>query len=149
MTYEDAVRRLANHANEPFDGLASEEESYVFTLWRMSKDKLPLDFVSKANDVIECLEVVNVRLNGCVPSEVPASAGSPMDRALEGIINSLILRGVEHALSWQQEKLFGEEIARQALLCSWKIGKAWEAILAGDIDNLKNYLNNELLVRAW
>lgn len=148
MTYDEAVRRLANHANQPADGTTSEE-SYVFTLWRMSKIRSPLDFAAQARDVIACLEVVNLKANGRVPSETVTPVNSTLGRELESIINSLVLAGVEHALSWQSKNLFGAETVRQALLCSWQIGKAWEAILAGDIDCLEEHLNNELFVREW
>jgi hypothetical protein len=68
MDYEIAKDRLWNHANLPETGLPIEE-SLVGCLFLANKGHRELSFQRDTEDVLDCLKIVNLEMNGPNPNE--------------------------------------------------------------------------------
>lgn len=134
MNYDEACRRLRNHANLPNSG--PDDESLGFALWRASRGQPQTEFVALFEDVIECLECVNLALNGETPSETPnARKRSDIDRWLCYSISCLFdiqLKGLQSMATDYHELVLS--MARNLSI-------AWSCVLAGDVDEISTQLD--------
>lgn len=135
MNYEEALKRLANHANMPSSDEYSPSESLVYRLWESERTGTTPQIAEAYSDVITCLEVVNKHLNGAQPS---ASSELPMllDSSLVYTLAVLLHSGWEYYVRWNRDQRYGPELLRDLALTCWAISCAWCGVLAGDIDSL-------------
>ncbi|GIW99637.1 MAG: hypothetical protein KatS3mg111_2970 [Pirellulaceae bacterium] len=138
MDYSEACRRLQNHANLPNSG--PEHESLGLALWRISRgEPPPPNLAALFDDVIECLEIVNVALNGRIPSETPnAMKKDQIDRWLCYSVSCLFDLFIEAVNS---QKADGRRDVIFGMMRDLSI--AWNCVLAGDIDRIATYLDIE------
>lgn len=137
MDYDQALKKLVNHANLPNE--LSEEESLGYALWQIQRTGQPSNITELSEDVIECLEVANVCINGSVPSETfrQAEIDSQLAYSVACIITSAITALAICSERGQYDPSFIEELR----IVGWKIAVAWECVLAGDIDSLRKEIN--------
>lgn len=150
MNYETACERLLNHGNLPH-GLsqAPDEESLLFVLWNAHKSKVaPDNLAAMAKDIVRCLEVVNKRWNGAVPSETFDSV-KEIERCLVSAISQIIHECWQYFREWEETELFEPEFLRQLSLTAWTISCAWNAVLAGDIDDIAKNVEAEKMARNF
>ena len=131
MKYDDACERLLNHANLPNSG--TEVDSLGFALWQVSEgddscNKIDMLF----NDVINCLVVVNIEVNGDPPSSVPNPKKGSVDRWVSYSFTCLLELVVEAIRST------GDTPKRESLLAMLAdLVLGWNCVLAGDIDDIR------------
>jgi hypothetical protein len=143
MTYDDAVRRLQNHANWPrCEG--PEDKSLLTLTYRFVEGAADSDALQIAyDDAVECLEVANLHLNGSTPSEaVRDSKADLLDREL-----CLILGVLVHALLSAGRATHDDDVSKILLVYAWRISNAWLAVLFGDIDDLRRHIALEEQVK--
>jgi hypothetical protein len=80
MDHDVAFGRLWNHANMPGTtcGNFSAEESFLQNLYKSTDTKTPFIIAPYVNDIITCLERINVHVNGSLPSN-NSTKRSPID----------------------------------------------------------------------
>ena len=139
MDYSEAIKRIANHANKPMDDDIAPEESLVFNLWQANRDKIFPSIDKLVRDILNCLEIVNLYLNGSNPSST--SNKKIPDFELVMSISLIITAIQEYELIWQKRLLFEENELKIIRLALWKISQAWCAVLHGDIDSIENELH--------
>lgn len=116
---------------------ASDGVSMANALWKLSDN--PADLHAATLDLIETLSILNIELNGPVPSESFIGC--------EAIPRNLVYALTE-ILSELRAKREQAELTSEAvvlMLAQWKVETAWLAVLAGDIDDLDEHLAEEAL----
>ena len=142
MDYQDAFDRLWNHANMPSPGLGPED-SFLHTAHHAdapgARDRLERLY----EDILSCFAAVNVALNGAVPSEQVRDSPSAVDRRLCYAVSGILSGGwSEYYDRWRvqtADREFLDEFAGMLV----RIGKAWDFVLAGDIDDIATETEQE------
>jgi hypothetical protein len=136
MTFEDARTRLWNHANLPGNQFP-ETQSLVWALWEAGRRKVAPDFGSFGDDILACLQAINARLNGPVPSaRIGPREDSTGIAELAYPIACIIEAGLESHRRWSREATFDQAIRDELLGLLHRVSYAWSQVLAGDIDHL-------------
>lgn len=118
-----AAQRLLWHA-----GLADGPEDARSSLDKClaSRDFSGPRLAGAMDDLIDTLQRLNIELNGDPPSESGPGAVS-------------VSRKVAYAVT-EITRALREEAQADA---AWKVDVAWNAILAGDIDDINSHINGE------
>lgn len=131
------LSRLRWHAGleESYEG---DQPSISASTWKANFSATSIGRAT--SDVVDLLEELNKDLNGSTPSEstdyaenIPRSLAYAMSEIL------LLLRDSRNDLPSQSN-----DLTRRSL---WTIETAWNAVLAGDIDNLREHLAYEEAAR--
>ncbi len=135
--YSQALLRLRNHSNLPNTGLP-ESESWCFTLYAIDRDKRSMLLNTLYKALIMDFQIINLSLNGPTPSgPVIDERANHVDRGLSYAVSGLLNGGWQYHVLWtRQQSLpveFLNELSRYLLL----LGSAWDSVLAGDIDNVR------------
>jgi hypothetical protein len=136
VNYDEALQRLRNHANLP--GSGPDNESLGLAVWYISRERPTLEVLARLfDDVVQCLECVNLALNGPVPSETPNSHKQlHVDRWLAYAVASLLdilIKSLNRDLGPQQYDII--------LSMTKSVSIAWTCVLAGDVDQLATHVN--------
>ena len=136
MTFEIASARLRNHANLPGEQFP-ETESFCWALWDADRMRVAPDLQSLFSDILACLETVNVRLNGPVPSARmgPREDSTPFERIAYSIA-LIIDEGLDYHRRWSREATFTQAFRDQLEELVHRVAFAWCQVLASDIDDL-------------
>lgn len=144
MDYAHAFERLRNHANIPdFGADLPESTSFLHLLSRAGRSKEPLDFTAAYDDMVQYFVTLNRALNTATPSEHIEGKAPYVDRNLAYCIALIMSEGFALYSRWVLDGLFSAAYLsdlQKALLC---IGFAWNAVLAGDIDDIHEHIQNE------
>ena len=135
MDYQEALTRLANHANMPEKG-ARPEDSFLYTAWQANQTKSPQDFRPLYDHILSCLGAVNLALNGPTPSESIQTKQSPVDAKLCYSISGILSGGWSDHFKWSQKRTFPQDFLDEFASLLVRIGIAWDLLLAGDMDNI-------------
>jgi hypothetical protein len=136
MDYETAKKRLWNHANLPENGLPIEE-SLVGSLWLAEKDRGELRFLSHTEDVLECLNAVNLAKNG--PDPAYRRGPSPNDCVVLDVayfVSGIISGCLDYHRTWTESRKFDAATLTSLEVAVHKIAVAWDQVLAGDVSDL-------------
>ncbi|PYL82721.1 MAG: hypothetical protein DMF23_11535 [Verrucomicrobia bacterium] len=135
MKYQNALDKLWNHANLPEKGL-KREDSFLFTAWQAEQTRLPQDFQRLYEDTLSCLAVINIHLNGAVPSETITETPRPIDSALCYSMSAILCGGWSDYFKWSQKGAFPKDFLDAYASMLVRIGIAWDLVLAGDMDSI-------------
>lgn len=145
MNFEHALARLRNHAN--MDARLPEAESFLFALWQSERQGQSPKLQPLFDDIIECLEVVNVAFNTKTPSETIAGKVESLPRPLVADVSVILSEGWAYHCRWTCNHRFDPDVLRDCATALAQIGIAWNAVLAGDIDNVREQIKTEF--SAW
>ncbi len=142
MEYHEARRRILYHANLEEPG-GEDWLSYLDALLQVEGKALIADVQQETDDLIDCLEVVNHHWNGAVPSVQTGTLNQLVEGEVAYAVANILSGGTEHLVLGLKElqglradfELFGEQL--------WCISSAWGAVLAGDIDSIADFLEEE------
>lgn len=148
MNFETARNKLSNHANLTFDLVnPPDEESLLFVLFNANKLKIaPTELLSIRQEIIECLEIINIKWNGAIPSNT-SDGDKEIERYLVNALSQIIHSCWEYFREWQENRLFEQEVLHQLSFTTWSISCAWNAVLAGDIDSIAQEVEFERMTR--
>jgi hypothetical protein len=134
MTYDDARVRLTSHSNLPGTNLA-ERDSFVWQLWNAEQTGLAPN-LDLWNDVVSCLEIVNQKWNGPIPSESrPQLQHRQIPADLVYAVSGIISAGLRYHRHWSRTGRFDSSVCASLEECTCKIAYAWDQVLAGDVDD--------------
>lgn len=138
MTYAEARLRLKNHANLPSE--LPIEDSISCSLYLGTKSGVLPAIEPLVVDVIECLKVINLHMNGPIPSESDKRIHErDCNGEITGIaysITCIISRGMELLRLWSRKNQFTAEVHETLAEAIHRIAYAWEEVLAGDMDDI-------------
>jgi hypothetical protein len=134
MDVNEATERLTNHANLPGTQL-SEDRSLVFALGQADRiGKAPLlgPFV---DDILVCLATLNEAFNGAVPSQQVSGKVEAVPRQVAYAMACILTSCIEFRRRWDRKFAKAELAALDG--AAETLAGAWEQMLAGDIDDLR------------
>jgi hypothetical protein len=137
VNYDEALARLWNHANLPEKSATpGPEESFLATAWKVQQTKTPRDFEQPYQDILKCLQAVNLSINGLVPSESIRPDPVPVDPTLCYCMSGILTTGWSHHCKWSQKEIFSKDFLDKFASILVRIGIAWDLVLAGDMDDI-------------
>ena len=149
MEYQRAIDCLVGHANLPIRtewGASDLANSFVYSLFKIDLNKsMACDLESYCNSILECLDVINAELNGTKPSE-NATPSRPVDRELVLAMSSILDAGWSYHLIWTKRGYFTQDTLDRLAQMLWTVSCAWNLVLHGDIDLLREYIIYEYAV---
>lgn len=138
MVEDQTLVRLSWHAGLQ-EGPLEDNLSIAACTWPGNGSEADLKYA--VQDFLRTLSTLNYELNGPVPSESVTKAESISRRLVYSVTESIrLLR------EYQEGKERGGDrcdLSRSI----WRTETAWSAVLAGDIDNLEQHLEEEEQVR--
>jgi hypothetical protein len=137
IDYMTALRRLENHANFPGsdDSLAP---SSIIAILRLAEQSGTLANIEQhAADVVQCLQVANLELNGEKPSESSSGMKSSVPLTLAYCVSGILSGSIAFHRRWAKKTLFPVEELESLEASVHMISYAWDQLLAGDIDDLQ------------
>jgi|HubBroStandDraft_6_1064221.scaffolds.fasta_scaffold970543_2 hypothetical protein len=144
MDYTQALQRLRNHANISGSDLP-ESESLLFVLWQAGRQAHIPETDSLFDDIFACLETVNHALNTKHPSETITGKAEALPRSLVADISVILSAGWSYYWRWSRTKQFSEAFCGEFAGMLVRLSIAWNAVLDGDIDDIRSHAQEEFL----
>jgi len=148
MDYSHALQRLSHHANAAGSTLP-EGESFLFALWQADRQSHAPDLRSLFEDILSCFEVVNHALNTQHPSDTIEGKSEALPRSLVADISSVLSGGWNYCWRWASSAQFTPTFRMEFAAMLVQIGIAWDAVLAGDIDDIRENTQTEFSARGY
>jgi hypothetical protein len=141
MISQETVSRLRWHAGFGASDAAAGMPSISECTWLIDCSEAQLDWALL--DVIGTLSRLNIEANGTSPSEPSMQKVEDFPRELIYSLSQILRILRECQESGQRGP--PAPVARRA---EWMISTAWDAVLAGDIDDLNHLLDDEAAART-
>ncbi len=148
MDYSHAVERLRNHANAPGSSLP-ESESFLFALRQGGRQACTPELRDFFDDILACLEAVNHALNTQQPSGAVAGKAEALPRSLVAHVSAILSYGWLDFWRWSSSEQFSVAFRTELAAMLVQIGFAWDAVLAGDIDDIREHAQAEFSARGY
>jgi hypothetical protein len=148
MDYSHALQRLSNHANAPNSNLP-ESESLLFALWQDGRQSRVPEIQNLSDDVLTCLEVVNHKLNTQHPSDAVEGKAEALHRSLVGNVSMILSTGWRYYGEWTSNRKFTESFCAELATTLVQLGYAWNVVLDGDIDDIREHIQTEFKARGY
>jgi hypothetical protein len=140
MTPEKAIERLRRHA-----GLAEPNPQVppdlALLLWHARQGRALGDVESAVDEIIQCLQAINPTLNGQSPEYPKALDALP--RLVVCAISQICLDCTQAAVESRDES-----IQLRLLKAAWTVQSAWDAVAAGDIEDVAAHVKMEREARG-
>ena len=133
---EEYLRKLANHANIRLGSEPALWKGLGLSLWEAEKTGIFPDVIQYGEDILQCLEVANVEINGPNAATRSTQPSEEIPRALAMFVNEIICLSYERAFEWEKRSLFTNaerELLKQTI---WMITQGWCRVVDGDFDNI-------------
>jgi hypothetical protein len=143
MDYPQALQKLSQHAGAP------EGDSFTLALCQAERQQVIPELRRSFDDILSCLEVINHTLNTEHPSEAIAGKADDLPRALVANVSEILSIGWSCHLRWTTSGKFTATFRTELSSMLVQIGTAWDAVLAGDIDDIRQHAQAEFLARDY
>jgi hypothetical protein len=140
MTYREALVKLRNHANLT---RSEDDQSLLYSLWKADRDGVPPDLSPLVENILACLAVANLELNGSRPSETFDRRHLTVISELAYPVSGLVVVLLKRHRRWAATGRFPPALLDALRDAALRIGLAWNMLLAGDHDDLRNELEVE------
>jgi hypothetical protein len=143
MDYSQALQKLRQHAS------ASEGESFTLALYHAERQAPIPELRGLFDDILSCFEVINHAINTQHPSEAITGKADSLPRSLVANVSEILSVSWSHYLHWTSSDKFTATFRTELVLMVVQIGIAWDAILAGDIDDIREQVQAEFSARNY
>jgi hypothetical protein len=140
MDYSDALKRLRNHANTPNPDLP-ESESFLFEVWQAEREFRDPRLQNLFHDILDCFEAINHEINTKHPSNNVSGKAEALPRTLVADVSAILSVSWRRLLKWSATRKFTESFREEFANMLLKISMGWSAVLAGDIDDIREYIH--------
>ena len=137
MTYQEALAKLRNHSN------GTEDDHFLYGLWRADREGVLPELSPYLEDILACLAVANLELNGSRPSETTNRHNPAVITDLVYPVSDLVVGLLWHHRQWSVSERFPATVLEALRDAALRIGMAWGMLLAGDHDDLRSELEIE------
>ncbi len=142
MQYEQAFLILRWHVGFNDSPAFSGKKSFIDIVRALEKGQSDVDFDESTNEIIDCLECVNWHINGQIPSE-SREKQEQLPRLLVGALSEMLMLCLDVLLLVEQRKKIDAPSAAALGKVAWRIECTWNAVLDGDIDNIREHVELE------
>lgn len=149
MQFEQAISILQWHVGFDDSSAIGEKKSFIDCVQAIEKDQSYIDLDEPTDEIINCLESINLYINGSIPSESIQKPQQQLPRRLVATLAELEMLCLDTFLSIEQRN--GGNVLQSVTLKKvlWRIKCAWGAVLDGDIDNIREHVELEENARGW
>ena len=143
MDYPQALQKLSQHASAP------EGESFTLALYHAERQAAIPELRGLFDDILSCFEVINHALNTEHPSEAITGKADSLPRSLVANVSEILSIGWSYYLRWTSSDRFTVTFRTELVSMLVQIGIAWDAVLAGDIDDIREQVQAEFSARDY
>jgi hypothetical protein len=143
MDYPQALQKLSQHTS------AREGESFTLALYHAERQPATPELGGFFDDILSSFEVINHALNTQHPSETITGKADSLPRSLVGNISEILSIGWSYYLRWTCSGRFTATFRAELASMLVQIGIAWDAVLAGDIDDIREHVQTEFSARDY
>ena len=133
---EEYLQKLANHANLYRGTESTLWKSLGASLWEAEQTGIFPDVIHHGEDILQCLEIVNIEINGPNAADRSSQASREIPRDLAIFVSELVALCYEYALDWEKNSLFTNNELFLLKQTIWMITQGWCRVVAGDFDNI-------------
>jgi hypothetical protein len=138
MDYSTAVKRLWNHANLPEEfSRFPKEESFCFALFQATQMKQQPELRGLYDDIMSCLEVLNLVLNTSTPEKSTDRKAKKIDRETSYAVSTILSASWLAYYRLALEKTFSDSFLHDLAGFLVKIETGWNLVLAGDSEKIQ------------
>lgn len=138
MLPKDVSNRLREHSGLPVATPQLGSEAFIDIVQAIRRGESGAGLTEAVADVIDCLEALNHH------SQVaPGRRGEILNVDVVYAISGMTLLGLEVSM----ELIKTDKGGIRLLSAVWRIGCAWDALLAGDIEDIHQHLDLEAAAR--
>jgi len=137
MDDSQARQRLRSHASAP------EGESFTLALYQAERQAADPELRNSFDDILACFEVINHALNTQRPSESIEGKAEALPRSLVADVSEILSLGWSYHWRWTSSERFTETFRTELASMLVQISIAWDAVLAGDIDDIRDHAQTE------
>ena len=141
MDQTHAIQRLSHHAS------AAEGARFTFALWQAERQSHQPELGNLFDEILSCVETVNQALNTHNPSDAISGEAKVLQRSLVADISSVLSDGWSCYWRFASSGRFSPTFRAEIAAIHVQIGIAWDAVLAGDIDDIREHVRTEYLAR--
>src|SRR5437764_1077812 len=138
-----AFQRLSHHAN------VAEVDSFTFAMWQAERHSHPPELGKLCDEILSCFETVNHGLHQDHPSDTIEGKADTLQRSLVADVSSILSQGWNHYWHWTSSRKFPATFCSDFAAMLVRIGIAWDAVLAGDIEDIREHVQAEFSAREY
>ncbi len=139
MLAKDAINRLREHSGLPVPTPQLEGSAFIDRIQAFQKGSREADLEKAVADILECLQTLNsYSLSTSGNRDYVFNVDTVY--AISGILLSAIEVSIMLCVTGKD--------CKELLIAAWKIGCAWDALLAGDIEDIHQHLACEMAARS-
>jgi len=112
-------------------------------LWQSDRNGQIPELRKNFEDLLRCFNELNRVFNTADPSGSIEGKKEDFPRGLVADVSAIILEGWEYHCAWTQRGIFSDSFRLELAQMLLQIGISWQAVLAGDIDNLEDHVEAE------
>jgi len=142
MDYSQALQKLSKHASAP-------EDSFSLALHRADRQSAIPELSSLFAEILSCFEVVNHALNTSHPSGTIEGKAEALPRSLVADVSSILSVGWSYYWQWISSERFTVAFRTDVASMLVQISIAWDAVLAGDIDDIREHVQTEFSAKGY
>ena len=142
MQYEQAFSILRWHVGFNDSPAFSGKKSFLDNVRAIEKGQSDVDLEGSTNEIIDCLESVNWHINGQIPSE-SRNKQEQLPILLVGALSGILMLCLDALMLGEQRKRIDALSVAGLGKAAWRIECAWNAVLDGDIDNIREHVELE------
>jgi hypothetical protein len=143
MEQTHASKRLSHHAS------AAEGDSFTFALWQAARQSQQPELGKLFDDILSCFEAINHALNTQHPSDTIEGKAAALPRSLVADVSSILSDGWSYYWRWASGGQFTPKFRAELAAMLVQIGIAWDGVLAGDIDDIREHVQTEYSAREY
>jgi hypothetical protein len=123
----------------------TDSESFLYALWQARQQSRIPELQDLFHDIVSCLEAVNYGVNTQQPSDTMAGKAQALPRSLIADASYILSSGWRDYWRWSSNLQLSESFRTELAAMLVQIGIAWDAVLAGDIDDIRAHIRTELV----
>ena len=132
MTAADAVTTLREHAGGTSD---ASGPGFADMAWRFRQQREPLALAEPWRDICEALQALASKAGAWAQSGVPIEVAYPIAEILTSAVQLAVTED-------------DSAIAQPLVGFAWRVASGWEAVLAGDAEDINEHVTNEAVARG-
>lgn len=149
MQYEQAYSILRWHVGFDDSPTVSGKKSFIDCVQAMEKGQSDIGLDASTDEIFNCLDSINLYINGSVPSESIEKPHQQLPRKLVATFSELEMLCLNTLLRIEQRKGVHQPSSVKLRKALWRIVCAWSAVLDGDIDSIRRHVELEENAKEW
>ena len=142
-TKDPSLVRLQQHAGLPMPDEEMPDDTLAEFIFQVQRGGKVPSLDSITTDIIDCLDRLNRQVN---PEPETPTECSPIDGQLVYAVSGIVWECLDKALELRRTDATST-IASDLLSVAWRVQCAWDAFVAGDVENLQSHVLSELEAR--